>query len=411
MAVAGIGGYAAVIADLILADRPGAAAPAKLTAVCDPDAGLHPARVDLLRGRGVEVFPSYEAMLADPAVRAVWLPLPIPLHRRFTEQALGAGKAVMVEKPAAATVGEVDAMIAARDRAGLPVLVGFQDVYDATTLPLKRRIMGGEFGRITHATLHACWPRTDGYFGRSDWAGRVRMGGDWVLDSPPNNALAHFVNIVLFLLGPTPESSATPLAVEAELYRAAPIENYDTVSARATLEGGTSFLVLLTHAAATTHHPRIVLHGERGRIVRELDRITIETPDGTRVIARDRSMHAHMLDRFAGLVRGEPDGADHRIAAATLEVARRHTVLVNGVSQAASIVTVPPDAVRGVDQGEGVIQTIPGIEAAFERCAADHRMLHESGFFPFTQPPGGCDLRGYRHFSGPRQAANEPVPS
>ncbi len=39
----------------------------------------------------------------------------------------------MLEKPAAGTVQEVDALIAARDRAALPVLVGFQDIFD----PLK----------------------------------------------------------------------------------------------------------------------------------------------------------------------------------------------------------------------------------------------------------------------------------
>src|SRR5690606_20601249 len=106
-----------------------------------------------------------------------------------------------------------------------------------------------------------------------------------------------------------------------------------------------------------------------------------------------------MLHRFARLVRGEPDEGT---AVATLEVARAHTLVINGVCEAATIRPIPADQVEIVERDGHVIHALPGIESAFERCAADARMLHESGQFAFTQPPGRRDLHGYRHFAGPK---------
>src|SRR5829696_1805709 len=79
------------------------------------------------------------AELLDLPIDAVWLPLPIHLHRPYTERALAAGKAVLCEKPAAGCVDDVDAMIAARDASGRGVLIGFQDVYQPCVIQLKRR--------------------------------------------------------------------------------------------------------------------------------------------------------------------------------------------------------------------------------------------------------------------------------
>src|SRR5687768_16608647 len=167
----GLGGYAAYVADRMLDDAESDAPAAKLVAVSDPDLSRFPRRVAELRARGVVVLEDFQQLLARP-VDAVWLPLPIDLHLPFTEASLAAGKAVICEKPAAGCVEDVDAMIAARDRAGLPVAIGFQDVYQPSVAALKKRIVAGEFGKPTGASVIGCWPRSAHYFTRNDWAGR-----------------------------------------------------------------------------------------------------------------------------------------------------------------------------------------------------------------------------------------------
>jgi len=84
---------------------------------------------------------------------------------------------------------------------------------------LKRDLLDGRYGRPLRLATLCAWPRDRAYYRRNSWAGRLRDGdsGAWVLDSPANNAMAHFLHNALFLLGPAMTHSALPAAVTAEL--------------------------------------------------------------------------------------------------------------------------------------------------------------------------------------------------
>jgi predicted dehydrogenase len=269
-------------------------------------------------------------------VEAVWLPVPIDLHLPFVKQALKSGKAVMCEKPVTGTVDECDRMIESRDRHGLPLFIGYQSMYDPATLSLKGRILAGDLGRISSTTLHAVWPRDSAYYGRAAWAGHFQRNGSWVLDSPLQNAFNHFVNLALFLLGPSVDESAVPVSVEAELYRINDIENYDTLSLRLTVGGGATVLILLTHAGGVGRDPVIRLAGERGTGTWRFDgEITLRPDAGEEEIGGVLDVDAQRDSMIAGFdrrVRGTPD-PDR--TAATLEHARATLVAVNGASEAA----------------------------------------------------------------------------
>lgn len=397
LGITGIQGYANHIADRVLAGQADGE-PLQLVAVTAPDMDQWPERMRALQAQGVEAVPTFDDLLSRDDIDAVWLPLPIDLHAPFTEQALRAGKAVMCEKPVAGTVDEVDRMIRVRDETGVPAAIGFNDIYDPATLAIKRRLRQGAIGAIRRISVLACAPRTQGYFRRAAWAGRIRRDGAWVLDSPAQNATSHFINLALYLAGPSDDRSARPVDVAAELYRVNSIENYDTCTMRYRLdtEGRATLLVCMTHACDNAAEATIVIHGERGRLI--WTRTT-----GGRFLGDDgrertiRCQDNRMIRRFAQHVRGI-DNAD--VGLATLEVGRCHTIAINGASQAAAVVDVPADEVHTQGEGDGQLRFIPSLAAVLQQCADKDMLLHESGLARWSAPAATLDLRSYNHFAG-----------
>ncbi len=378
--MAGIGGYGGSLVQLI--ENSGAAVnpPVTLAGVFEAFPDRHNGQVTRLESRGVPVCDDFDRFLGLEGLDAVWLPVPIHLHAAYTSQAVAAGLPVMCEKPAAATVGEVDRMIATRDRAGVPVLLGFQEIYHPTTHALKRKLLSGELGAVREVRVIGCWPRRQSYFRRNDWAGRYRLDGRTVDDSPLSNALAHFANLALYFAGPTLQDSATPRSVEAHTFRAHDIENYDTVSLRARLDTGVDLLTLFTLACRTRIDPTLLILCERGRVERTLSEVRI-TPDRGAVerwpmVQRDRTP---MLQCFASVVRGQtPPG--HTLA--TLEMGRDHTALVEAVSRATRPRSVAPQRVHREDDEDDLLLSIDGIERLFSEC-------FERGVLPDDASVGG----------------------
>ncbi len=432
MGLVGLGGYGGYVCEQLLTLKERGASSLKLTDAFDPTPELFPERVAHLKADGVRIHGTMESLLlAD--FEAVWLPVPIDLHRSMTEQAVRAGKVVLCEKPAAGCIQDVDAMIARRDAAcggqGIPVAIAFQDMYADSTWQIKRRLIAGEIGTLTDATLWATWPRGEDYFARP-WAGRIQRDGVWILDSPANNAMAHFVHLALFFLGDTVLNSARPIRVEAELYRANTIENYDTCCMRVLLEGQSdspkTLLFALTHAARELHEPEIVITGTLGQLryshgqrLATLTRIGGTGSRGEKKIPLIADPHLAVPEGFAAFVRwGGERGAGHVVPHASLEMARSHTLIINGASEAAPVVTLCPPVVmeerppekesteaggRGFSAG-GTLRYIPGIESLMAQAIAHRQMLHETAHAAWTVPPSAADLRGYRVFKGPLPA-------
>ncbi len=97
---------------------------------------------------GLRVFDSYDALLADPAIDAVYVPLPNHLHVEWTLKALAAGKPVLTEKPIALRAEDIDQIIAARDDAGILAAEAYMIVHHPQWQKARELIRDGAIGDL-----------------------------------------------------------------------------------------------------------------------------------------------------------------------------------------------------------------------------------------------------------------------
>ncbi len=91
---------------------------------------------------------SYREVLDDPAVEAVYIPLPNDLHRRWTEQAAASGKHVLCEKPLATGPDDAAAMYGACRAAGVVLAEAFMTPFHPRTTAVVDDVRSGSIGEI-----------------------------------------------------------------------------------------------------------------------------------------------------------------------------------------------------------------------------------------------------------------------
>jgi predicted dehydrogenase len=91
---------------------------------------------------------SYEALLADPSVDAVYIPLPNHLHLDWTIAAVAAGKHVLCEKPLALTAADAQRMVDAADATGVHLMEAFMYRLHPSWVAVSELVASGRIGRL-----------------------------------------------------------------------------------------------------------------------------------------------------------------------------------------------------------------------------------------------------------------------
>ena len=229
---------------------------AQLCGVIDPEPEKSGWYAEIVKKK-IPVFADFESFYqqgyaADLAI----ISSPPHFHVPQSEVALKYGTNVLVEKPVGTSPEEVHRLMETRNRTGRWVEVGFQWSFSSAIQELKRDILSGRFGLPIHSSTLCFWPRPLSYYRRNRWAGRFTTDqGLVVLDSPLNNACAHFLHNLLFLLGPEMSGSATVAGVSAQCSRAYDIESYDTVKGEVYTEQAGLVRFAFSHVTEHTREP------------------------------------------------------------------------------------------------------------------------------------------------------------
>jgi len=346
-----------------------------LRAVTTTSPDRHREKVDELLARGVRVYTDYLEMLQqERELDIVSIPAPIHLHVPMSMACFERGLHVMLEKPPAVLVQDVDRIVEAADRCRCLCQVGFQNVADPAARELKARIAAGEIGRVREMVVTVAWCRLDSYYTRARWAGRLRVGDDWVLDGPLNNPQCHYPHQALLVGCSREHDTLRPLTARAELYRAHRIEGEDILCARAELEEGVTLHTYLTLCAQDNYPPTIEVVGERGTAIWQLGRYEMKADAGH----VDRSFELDEVALYRNLVRAvrgeEPLWSP--------PAATRNIILHNNGCFASTgvIRPLPEEKVRRTPTPDGdVLTEVDALKSLIDQAAASRRLFSEMG--------------------------------
>lgn len=177
----------------------------RLVAVADPD----PAARRAAQGLGAATYPDVAELCADPAVEAVYVATPNHLHCPAVQAAARAGKAVLCEKPMAASFADAETIVAVCRDTGVLYGTAFDQRHHPAHHALREAVAAGRIGTVTALRIvYACWLGPD-------WSADGRGGENWRIDAGKAGGGAlmdlapHGLDLVEFLLGePLVEVSA-----------------------------------------------------------------------------------------------------------------------------------------------------------------------------------------------------------
>jgi predicted dehydrogenase len=145
-------------------------------------------------------YGSYEELLADPTITAIYNPLPNHLHAEWTRKAAEAGKHVLCEKPMVMQASELEQLRPFTDK--VHIAEAFMVRHHPQWIQVRERIRNGEIGELTHAQFAFAYTNVDptNIRNKADIGGGALydigcycvVAARWFFEAEPTRALALF---------------------------------------------------------------------------------------------------------------------------------------------------------------------------------------------------------------------------
>jgi len=238
---------------------------------------------------GADACEDVDALLGHPDVEAVLIASPTPLHAEQIEAAARAGKAIFCEKPVALGLKETQDALAVVREVGVPFQIGFNRRFDAGFREVARIIHAGDLGQVEMFRSQSSdpTPPPEPY---------VATSGGIFLDS-----VIHDLDIARFMVGEIIRVTALGRVLVAPYMEA----HGDVDTSILTLEFAGGAIGVIQNSRRTVHgyDLRVEVHGERGKLVTELERATPVWRYGEAGIQGDYVYY--FLERFRDAYRAE----------------------------------------------------------------------------------------------------------
>ncbi len=378
-----------------------------LVAACDSNIEAYRDALKETPYSAVTSYKDYDAFLHScHGLDAVIIATPLHLHADMAIKALNTGYNVLLEKPPALTVQDFKSMQDAQRQCGKICAVGFQHTSTPSFLVLQEDILKGKIGKIKRVTGCGRWKRTQEYFRRAPWVGKLLLNGRYVLDGTINNPFAHLLMNCLILSGLQENRPVLPSWVEAELYRANDIESEDNSCLRGKMDNGVELFFCASICGERDATPFITVEGDEGTAYWDYeDRLEYRNKTGQLREALQVSgdnRYAHLLN-FADFLTGRAD----RLAC-PLDVTERFVLTANlAFESAGRPVKIDGEHRDWRDENGRSTDTLsrPGdfvmvkhIDEIIKRAAAEKKLYSELGI-AWAKAGKKCHASGYKEFN------------
>ncbi len=333
-----------------------------------------------LKSVGCELFTDYKAMLKKlkDSIDICFIPTGISMHVPMSIAAMQAGANVFVEKPVTALLSELEILKQTEKETGKFVAVGYQTVYQPSIARIKKSILDGELGEVHTIKFYGISVRDKAYYTRNNWAGCIKNGDNWILDSPYNNAMAHQVNLLCFFAGKTIESSAVLKTVQAELFKAnSNIQNADNAAIEIITDDNKKLLYYVTHTAKDNPPPQLIISGSKGTINWTFEK-TIYNIDGNECSYENNDNRDHVMDAIISKARGK----DNFIC--DLSIAGTQTLAMNAAHASSKIIEVPAEYVTTQEYNNNTSECLKDISKVIMTAFDEERLLSTNDY-PWMQ--------------------------
>ncbi len=334
-----------------------------------------------LRKRNILLFNNMEDFYKNNSADLVIISSPIHFHKKQSILALSKGSNVLCEKPMCATVNEGLEMIRQVKRTGKRLGIGYQWSFSKAILDLKKDIAGGLFGKPLKLKTMVLWARPFSYYNRNRWAGKKQdENGNYIFDSVANNATAHYLHNMFFVLGDKIDRSIKPLSITAELYCANDIENFDTCTMRIYTENDVEIMYIASHAVKGHSDPNFCYEFENAYVVYNEStgkNIVAIFKDGT--IKQYGNPQAGIMNKLWLMI---DDIHENKTIPCTPQAAFSHTLCIDGAQKSVPhIVKFPGDLIRqGIlhgDDWQGIY--VEGLSDVLRKSYINWEMPSEMG--------------------------------
>ena len=353
-----------------------------------------------LEAQGVVLYDSYDQLLTEGqgVVDLITLPIAVQSHYDLATQGMEAGYSLVLEKPPVPTVQQVDDLMAVERDTGQFCAVGFQMIHSPSLRRLKEEVCDGKLGDIREITCRGYWPRDRAYYARNGWAGCSIVDGMLVLDGPIHNALAHYLNNMIFVAGPSMDRSANLRWVRAELYRSRTfISADDTSCLEAETTTGTRLYFYVTHSPRLQFDPVMEVVGTKGTATWNYKgECEIHTLDGQTL-----SFNNGRVDPWLEVMRVAARVQRKELAQpySTLANSRSFVVAINGAYDSARYIRpIPEKYVQTISTGPEERAVIQDIDALLDQACAERKLLSDLGVSWAVATPR-IDVQDYKEFN------------